>query len=105
MDYQQELVFGIVLCFTMLSVIFLSFGGWEIIKSALQNVGNIISWPWRHLAQKNRNKQEWKRYLDIHKQELVENLMSMAKSEMVGNPKKREPSKEQQGRKDDAAGD
>lgn len=95
---QQEMVCLMVLAAVFcLAALFLIYGGFESIKEAMQSVGAIIwkitFWPvekYREHKEIVRIEQRWQEYIELHRGELVSELMRSAHQEMVGEQYKTE---------------
>lgn len=95
---QQEMVCLMVLAAVFcLVAFFLVCGGFEIIKEAMQSFGAIIwkitFWPvekYRERKEIVRIERQWQEYIELHKGELVSELMRSAHQEMVGEQYKTE---------------
>lgn len=95
---QQEMVCLMVLAAVFcLVVLFLIRGGFELVKEAMQSFGAIIwkitFWPvekYREHKEIVRIEQRWQEYIELHRGELVSELMRSAHQEMVGEQYKTE---------------
>lgn len=91
MSYQETVVMLVFMAILGLEALFLARGGFEIVKEAMRDIGAIIwksiSWPWRQWrAYKDRKRieQEWQKYIEPHRAELIDILMKTAHQEMFG---------------------
>lgn len=91
MSYQETVIIFILIAIFALEALFFVRGGFEIVKEAMQDIGAIIwksiSWPWRQWrAYKDRKRieQEWQKYIEPHRAELIAVLMRTAHQEMFG---------------------
>lgn len=95
---QQEMVCLMVLAAVFcLAALFLIYGGFESIKEVMQSFGAIIwkitFWPvekYREHKEIMRIEQRWQEYIELHRGELVSELMRSAHQEMVGEQYKTE---------------
>lgn len=89
MNYQEIGILTVILLITMAEGVFLTYGGFETIKEAMQGAGgairNMISWPWRLWKNHKRKKQFerlWMDYINKHKMEILNSLVKTARQEM-----------------------
>ncbi|POP37800.1 hypothetical protein C3R19_13080 [Blautia producta] len=95
---QQEMVCLMVLAAVFcLAALFLIYGGFESIKEAMQSFGAVIwkitFWPvekYREHKEIVRIERQWQEYIELHKGELVSELMKSAHQEMAGKQYKTE---------------
>lgn len=95
---QQEMVCLMVLAAVFcLAALFLIYGGFESIKEAMQSFGAVIwkitFWPvekYREHKEIVRIERQWQEYIELHKGELVSELMKSAHQEMAGKQYKNE---------------
>lgn len=95
---QQEMICLMVLAAVFcLVAFFLIRGGFEMVKEAMQSFGAIIRkitfWPlekYRERKEIERAEQQWQEYIELHKGEIVSELMKSAHQEMVGEQYKTE---------------
>lgn len=82
---QQEIVCMIVLL--QLTIYFLAIGGFEAIKRTMQSFGGIIRKitlrPIEKYKERKRIEQQWQQYIELHKNELISELMKTAHQEMA----------------------
>lgn len=94
---QQDMICLILAAVFWLIAFFLICGGFELVKEAMQSFGAIIwkitFWPVeKHREHKEimRIEQQWQEYIELHRGELVSELMRSAHQEMVGEQYKTE---------------
>ena len=92
---QQEMVCLMVLAAVFcLAALFLIYGGFESIKEAMQSFGAVIwkitFWPvekYREHKEIVRIERQWQEYIELHKGELVSELMKSAHQESNIKPR------------------
>lgn len=94
---QQDMICLILVAVFCLIAFFLICGGFELVKEAMQSFGaiiwKIIFWPVeKHREHKEimRIEQQWQEYIELHRGELVSELMRSSHQEMVGEQYKTE---------------
>ena len=87
MSYQEAVAMYVLLAIIVIEGFFLACGGFDMLKEGIKHFGEIILWPLRQLKikrERKRAEQEWQKYIESHRWELINILMKTAHQEMIG---------------------
>lgn len=87
MSYQETIAMYVLLAIIVIEGFFLACGGFDMLKEGMKHIRKIILWPLRQLKiwkERKQAEQEWQKYIESHRWELINILMKTAHQEMLG---------------------